>query len=65
MCSATSLEHRPGETCPTNPTHPDNPLLLSIGDDAEGLVVVLGVKPHVRVGFASAAGNNAPLTPMI
>ena len=44
---------------------PDNPLLLSIRDDAEGLVVVLGVKPHVRVCFAPAAGHNAPLTPMI
>ena len=44
---------------------PNNLLIFSIGDDAEGLVVVLGVKPHVRVGFASAAGHNAPLTPMI
>ena len=65
MCSATSLEHRPGEACPTNPTHLNNPLLLSIRDDAEGLVVVLGVKPHVRVCFAPAAGHNAPLTSMI
>ena len=54
MCSATSLEHRPGEACPTNPTHLNNPLLLSIRDDAE-----------VRVCFAPAAGHNAPLTPMI
>ena len=43
----------------------NNLLIFSIGDDAEGLVVVLGVKPHVRVGFAPATGNNAPFTPMI
>ena len=48
-----------------NRLHPNNPLLLSIRDDAEGLVVVLGVKPHVRVCFAPAAGHNAPLPPMI
>lgn len=50
----------PHRSCPNNLL-----LLLSIRDDAEGLVVVLGVKPHVRVCFAPAAGHNAPLTPMI